>query len=153
MASPSEQKHGETGQDPAAVAVTDQPLDIGGKEEEYLEQEITTQGSDSDEGAGEKDAPKRATLEQTKSYATTASAALSQPEAVIHKKWYQKLNPLKWGGIPPVPEQRTVSREYNAPFLSLVYFQWMAPLMSVSPHTTQIKYSQLTYLGWVQTAT
>ncbi|KAK3076965.1 hypothetical protein LTS18_011539, partial [Coniosporium uncinatum] len=46
------------------------------------------------------------------------------------RKWYQKLNPLK-RKIPPIPEERQVSREYNAGFFSMLTFQWMAPLMSV----------------------
>ncbi|KAI9852566.1 MAG: hypothetical protein M1824_001855 [Vezdaea acicularis] len=45
------------------------------------------------------------------------------------KKWYKRLNPLKWGEKPPVPEERTVSREYGASFLSMLTFQWMAPIM------------------------
>lgn len=76
----------------------------------------------------------RPPLNQTKSHATTASA-LTRTESHVDeprkKPWYRKLNPLRWGSIPPVPETRGVSREYNAPFLSLVYFQWMAPLMTV----------------------
>ena len=71
-----------------------------------------------------------------KSYATTTSAVTRTDSHVdtpaAKKPWYKNLNPLRWGRIPPVPETRSVSREYTAPFLSLVYFQWMAPLMSVS---------------------
>lgn len=47
------------------------------------------------------------------------------------KKWYRKINPLKWGPKPPVPETRLPSREYSAGFFSRVTFQWMAPLMTV----------------------
>lgn len=141
MASRDEEKRiGDTEDtlDPAAAAVasTDQPLDIESKETEYLE--ITIQGSES-EGLSEKEQAeekqkdaKRAKLVQTKSYATTASA-ISEPQPAQKKKW--TLNPLRWGRIPPVPEVRQISREYNAPFLSLVYFQWIAPLMAVSFHT------------------
>jgi ATP-binding cassette subfamily C (CFTR/MRP) protein 1 len=77
---------------------------------------------------------KPADLEPAQTYATTASAA-TRPESHVQPKrkpWYKNLNPLRWGKIPPVPETRSVSREYNAPFLSLVYFQWMAPIISVS---------------------
>lgn len=72
-------------------------------------------------------------LEPAPTYATTASA-VTRPESQMppkKKPWYKTPNPLRWGKIPPVPEARTVSREYNAPFLSLVYFQWIAPIMSV----------------------
>lgn len=44
-------------------------------------------------------------------------------------KWYRKLNPLRLQKIPPVPKERTVSREYGANFFSIITFQWMAPLM------------------------
>ncbi|KAI9834847.1 MAG: hypothetical protein M1819_002755 [Sarea resinae] len=54
-----------------------------------------------------------------------------QREAKSKKKWYRRLNPLKRSKKPPVPEVRTVSREYGASFWSLLTFQWMAPLMSV----------------------
>jgi ATP-binding cassette, subfamily C (CFTR/MRP), member 1 len=77
----------------------------------------------------------RSELKLTKSYATDTSAATgaTAPSKPPEKQsWHRKLNPLRWGGIPPVPEERQVSREYTAGFLSLVTFQWMAPLMSVS---------------------
>ncbi|RFU34609.1 hypothetical protein B7463_g1692, partial [Scytalidium lignicola] len=71
-------------------------------------------------------------LEQTKSYATSALTRTdSHVEVPAQKRpWYKNLSPLRWGKIPPVPEQRGVSREYTASFLSMVYFQWMAPIMS-----------------------
>ncbi|KAL1852204.1 ATP-binding cassette transporter yor1 [Paecilomyces lecythidis] len=47
------------------------------------------------------------------------------------RKWYQLLNPLRLQKIPPVPSERTVSREYRANFLSVITFQWMWPLMNV----------------------
>ncbi|KAL2812956.1 P-loop containing nucleoside triphosphate hydrolase protein [Aspergillus granulosus] len=48
-------------------------------------------------------------------------------------KWYRrwKLNPLRLQRIPPVPTERSVSREHGASFLSQAYFQWMSPLMKV----------------------
>lgn len=48
------------------------------------------------------------------------------------KKWYRRLNPLKWGSDPPIPTSRGVSREYNASFFSRLTFEWMSPLMTVS---------------------
>lgn len=47
------------------------------------------------------------------------------------KKWYKRLNPLKWGEIPPVPETRLASAEYSAGLFSRLTFQWMASLMVV----------------------
>jgi ATP-binding cassette subfamily C (CFTR/MRP) protein 1 len=93
-------------------------------------------GSDSlprkSESAGDEE--KHTGLHLAQTYATTASAMTGpEPQAIPKQKpWYKNLNPLRWGKIPPVPEVRTVSREYNAPFLSLVYFQWIAPIMKVS---------------------
>ncbi|KAJ5980294.1 hypothetical protein N7481_007592 [Penicillium waksmanii] len=46
-------------------------------------------------------------------------------------KWYRRLNPVRWQTPPPVPEERSASKEYGASFLSVVYFQWMSPLMRV----------------------
>ncbi|OLN82088.1 Oligomycin resistance ATP-dependent permease YOR1-like protein 1 [Colletotrichum chlorophyti] len=74
----------------------------------------------------------RPEMKSTKSHATDASIATTtttrrQPES---KPWYKTPNPLRWGGIPPVPEERIVSREYKAGFFSLLTFQWMAPMMS-----------------------
>ncbi|PGH29073.1 hypothetical protein GX50_08186 [[Emmonsia] crescens] len=47
-------------------------------------------------------------------------------------RWYRRLNPLRWRHIPPVPTERTVSKEYGAGYLSLITFQWMSSLMTAS---------------------
>ncbi|KAI9834194.1 MAG: hypothetical protein M1838_005549 [Thelocarpon superellum] len=86
--------------------------------------------------------PEKKSLEITQQ-TTTRSTALSEiseteqstsrgASTATHKKkpWYKRLNPLKRSRKPPVPTERTVCREYGAPFLSLMTFQWMAPLMS-----------------------
>ena len=68
---------------------------------------------------------------------TTTTSTLtveSQPNEV--KPWYKRLNPLKRSIKPPVPKERGISREYSAPFLSLLTFQWMAPLMSTGYQRT-----------------
>ncbi|KAL6250213.1 ATP-binding cassette transporter yor1 [Rhinocladiella similis] len=72
-------------------------------------------------------------LEKIESVATTASEASTavpvksrEPEKA---PWHHRINPLR-GTPPPVPEERTVCREYNASFLSLLTFQWMNPLMT-----------------------
>jgi ATP-binding cassette subfamily C (CFTR/MRP) protein 1 len=59
-----------------------------------------------------------------KSKAETTPIAPTQP-------WHSRINPLRSRNIPPVPEQRTASREQNASFLSLLTFQWVNPLMAV----------------------
>jgi hypothetical protein len=115
----------------------DEPQDVDGYEKDYIE--ITAHGEPSSQtgsDAGPNDSDKRPAIDRTRSYATNTSAVTRTDshvdEPVKKQPWYRKINPLRWGGIPPVPETRKVSREYNAPFLSLVYFQWMAPLMSAS---------------------
>ncbi|KAI0999171.1 ABC-type transporter [Podosphaera aphanis] len=63
-------------------------------------------------------------------------ASSSKPESKIiaqtkKRHWHNQMNPFKWGKVPPVPDQRTVSREYDAGFFSILYFQWITPLMAV----------------------
>jgi ATP-binding cassette subfamily C (CFTR/MRP) protein 1 len=76
---------------------------------------------------------RRPSLYQSKSYATTTSAVSVETGSTTPpqtKPWHKKLNPLRWGPAPPVPETRTISREYGAGFFSFLTFQWMAPLMT-----------------------
>lgn len=78
-------------------------------------------------------------LDASRSYATDASAMTGPPSAVqpaIAKPWCRRINPLRWGAIPPVPKERIVSREYKAGFFSKLTFQWMSPLMAVSGYNS-----------------
>ena len=71
---------------------------------------------------------------RTATNATSTSVDATETKSTIlakKKPWYRRLNPLKWGPKPPVPNQRIISREYTASFLSLLTFQWMAPVMKV----------------------
>ncbi|KAL6716378.1 ATP-binding cassette transporter yor1 [Lecanora helva] len=90
--------------------------------------------SDSDASAVDKEKQtERLGVTRTLTAATTTSTltAGSTTDGSMRKKpWYKRLNPLKRSVKPPVPKERTVSREYGAPFLSLLTFQWMAPLMT-----------------------
>ncbi|KAE8442444.1 hypothetical protein EG329_003345 [Mollisiaceae sp. DMI_Dod_QoI] len=110
-----------------------EPFDDDGEEKDYIEvtthaQATSQDGTQSPSSLNEKSPG----LHRTKSYATNISVPESHVQETPKKKrWYKYINPLKWGSIPPVPETRSVSREYTAPFLSLVYFQWIAPLMAV----------------------
>ncbi|KAJ9652888.1 ATP-binding cassette transporter yor1 [Neophaeococcomyces mojaviensis] len=61
---------------------------------------------------------------------TTVTTTASKPQEPEKKPWYHKINPLRFGKIPPVPKERIVSREYNANFFSLLTFQWINPLMT-----------------------
>ncbi|KAG8405028.1 ATP-binding cassette transporter yor1 [Metarhizium acridum] len=74
-------------------------------------------------------------LDVTKSVATdvsdaTGAPSTGQPPPAKAKPWYRQINPLRWGGVPPVPKERIVSREYTAGFFSKLTFQWMTPLMT-----------------------
>jgi ATP-binding cassette subfamily C (CFTR/MRP) protein 1 len=60
-----------------------------------------------------------------------SSAARVKSTETANLPWYHKINPLKRGHVPPVPEERAVCPEYNAGFFSLLTFQWMHPLMTV----------------------
>lgn len=126
--------------DPAAEAENtnhSEPQDNDGSEKEYIEVNANRHGSnqsESDEGANEKE--DRRAMHRSKSYATNTSEITRTESHVTTvappQPWYRKINPLRWSKPPPVPKERTMSREYTASFLSLVYFMWMSPLMSVS---------------------
>jgi len=60
---------------------------------------------------------------------SSAARAVSTPSEKL--PWYHKINPLKRGRVPPIPEERAVCPEYNAGFFSLLTFQWMQSLMTV----------------------
>lgn len=72
-------------------------------------------------------------LTPTRTNATDASVgttATAQPSQ--EKTWKQKINPLRWGAVPPIPQERIQSREYGASIFSKLFFNWMTPLMTVS---------------------
>ena len=76
---------------------------------------------------------KQPDVTKTLTATTTGSSFTDESTTAVpteKKPWYKRLNPLKRSTKPPVPKQRIVSREYRASFLSLLTFQWMAPLMS-----------------------
>lgn len=76
----------------------------------------------------------RTRLDRTKSSVTDASVtttATSRHPERDQKPWYKQPNPLRWGKIPPIPKERKVSPEYKASFFNMLFFQWMAPLMTV----------------------
>ncbi|KAF4984405.1 hypothetical protein FDECE_17091 [Fusarium decemcellulare] len=79
------------------------------------------------------DGSKGAELQEIKtgaSVATTITHATTRSGTPEKKPWHKKLNPLRWGSMPAVPDHRATSREYQANFFSLLTFQWMAPLMT-----------------------
>ncbi|KKA28465.1 hypothetical protein TD95_002534 [Thielaviopsis punctulata] len=86
-----------------------------------------------DPAVDEDSANKDLVLSQTNATNTTATTATTAGEPAKHvpKPWFKRLNPLRMGTPPPIPETRIPSREATAGFLSLLTFQWMTPLMTV----------------------
>ena len=104
--------------------VATEPLQYGGSESDTSE----LQRGEKKEGRSE--------IHRSVTGTTTASSTSVESQSKEKKSWYQRLNPLKKSIKPPVPKERAVSREYGAPFLSLLTFQWMAPLMSTGYQRT-----------------
>ena len=127
-----------------AEPVAEEPLERVGTEKELEEGKIVdveaveeSESQDGDEKGGVK---KRLQVERTQSnwtQTTTATSiatsdAGSTREPPPRKRTLRdKLDPLKHKNLPPVPEERTPSREYSAGFFSKLTFQWISPLMSV----------------------
>lgn len=67
----------------------------------------------------------------------TSSSEPAQSGKDTRSRW-MRWNPLK-RNPPPIPKIRGQSREYNASFWSMLTFQWVTPIMSVSLpiHLTQ----------------
>jgi ATP-binding cassette subfamily C (CFTR/MRP) protein 1 len=111
----------------------EEPLDVDNTEKGFTQVDSQNGPRSDAHSAGNDDDEKRPEANRLKSYATNTSVGTQVIEPPPGKKpWYKKINPLRWGSIPPVPETRGPSREHTAGFFSLLYFQWIAPLMAVS---------------------
>lgn len=107
------------------------------KEYEPIKSEPKAEDADTDLEANLQRKNSRGTLSRIQSrssgYTDISTEASSVKSSIVkRKKWYKKLNPLRWGSKPPVPEMREVCPEYQAGFFSMLYFIWMGPLMTVS---------------------
>lgn len=118
------------------MAVDDATQDGDYAEADHDGQSESDSGIDKEKGAvKETQAEARHEVRRIQSYATTASATTQatshHPNAddAAKRPWHKKLNPLKWGTPPPVPEEREVSKEYNANFFSKLFFSWQGSLM------------------------
>ena len=149
MADPASEKSNHHVNDPAAVVSTtnhdeplDSDLDVSDSERDFVRTGKKADDADlqDDIEAGSGSRKGKQSLARAKSYATTTSATsrIEEEQVVVKKAWYKKTNPLKWGAPPPVPETSGVSREYTAGFVSKLYFQWMAPIMSVSGRESSV---------------
>ncbi|GAB7349652.1 hypothetical protein MBLNU459_g0328t1 [Dothideomycetes sp. NU459] len=130
---------GETNPLPVAGVIQKQPVltdPVGmGAEKELNEEKVL--GIDATEQA--KHAERLPVERSTSSWTSRSSGDESQEEKSLapeKRSWSERLNPLKQRTKPPIPEQRQVSREYNASFWSLLTFQWMAPIMNVGYQRT-----------------
>nr|POE63715.1 oligomycin resistance atp-dependent permease yor1 [Quercus suber] len=130
-----------------AEPVAEAPLEVVSSEsdlndEKIVDREAVEEYSSSSQDGDEKGpsiGAKRPQAQRTQSTWTTATGtsiatedAHSTAEVVPRKRtWGERINPLKRKTLPPVPKERSVSREYHAGFFSILTFQWMAPLMTV----------------------
>lgn len=71
-------------------------------------------------------------ISRTETETTKGGESTAPARAQPNTKWYRKLNPLRLRRIPPVPTERQVSKEYGAGFFSIVTWQWMSSMMTVS---------------------
>ena len=103
--------------------------DINEKDSEKI---AHLKGSDEGEDDEEENGAELQVTRTSLSATTTATRTTTATPAAHPKAWHHKINPLKWGKPAEVPDERRISREYTAGFFSLLTFQWMAPLMTVS---------------------
>lgn len=132
MADPSSEKvEGAINTDPAPPSPSRSSLDSP-VQPKYEEIRPSAQKDTSTDGGDGKDV-QRPSMDRLRSYAT-ATSVTSAPSAHFPdpKPWYKQPNPMRWGKIPPIPEERKVSGEHNAGFFSKLIFHWMGPLMNVS---------------------
>jgi hypothetical protein len=107
------------------------------KEYEPIKTEPVATGAEKDLEASHDTRSARGNLSRLQSRSSGFSDASSditdaKSSTIGKKRWYKKANPLRWGPKPPVPKTREVCPEYQAGWFSLITFQWMAPLMTVS---------------------
>jgi ATP-binding cassette subfamily C (CFTR/MRP) protein 1 len=70
------------------------------------------------------------TRHRTDATGVTSISEAAEPGTETRTRW-KRWNPLK-RKPPPIPKTRGVSREYTASFWSMLTFQWVTPIMSVS---------------------
>jgi len=70
------------------------------------------------------------TRHRTDATGVTSITEAAEPGKDERSRW-KRWNPLK-RKPPPVPEVRGQSREYTASFFSMLTFQWVTPIMTVS---------------------
>jgi ATP-binding cassette, subfamily C (CFTR/MRP), member 1 len=120
--------------------VAEEPAVVGSKkemnEETVLDKEAVEEAessSNGDEVAKEKERleVQRTASNWTQATGTSYASSVQQEAEQAPRKqtWSERLNPLKSRNPPPIPSERMVSREHKAGFFSVLYFQWINPLM------------------------
>ncbi|MCJ1276313.1 hypothetical protein MMC21_004118 [Puttea exsequens] len=128
MAETGKDKEEYVSDDPVTAAhQTNEVEPVANEPLQYVDSEDDSSSSRSEKKAYQSAVDRTVTQTTTTSSLTVESTSLGPTG---RKPWYKRLNPLKSSKKPPVPKERKVSREYGASFLSLLTFQWMAPLMS-----------------------
>jgi ABC-type multidrug transport system fused ATPase/permease subunit len=122
-------------------AVAEIPSEGMGMEKELEEGKIVdmeaVEETESQDDVGNEKEEAWMALKRTGTQTTTAASFATTEQSETdespprRRTWGERLNPLKHKYPPPVPEERTISREHKAGFFSTLTFQWIAPLMSV----------------------
>ena len=120
--------------DPVAVAYEYPDPDEPVQEEKEIAIANLQEDEDDNGSSSAEDREKTVQLARVKSAATDVSMTTDAPPPPVYqsKPWYKTPNPLRWGKIPQVPEERIPCPEAKAGFFSSLIFLWMAPLMHVS---------------------
>lgn len=58
-------------------------------------------------------------------------ASIDTMDAKKENAWRQRLNPLRWGKVPPIPSEREVTKEYKAGVWKQLTFGWLGEHMNV----------------------
>ena len=90
--------------------------------------DVEKHGHDITKATTQADIHRTTTGASTHLSAITTVDSLTPPEPP--RRWYNYLNPLKWGRQPSVPRERSVCPEYRASWISRLFFVWMGPLMT-----------------------
>ncbi|OQO08855.1 hypothetical protein B0A48_05745 [Cryoendolithus antarcticus] len=135
MAAPNDVTHGEPVLEESLGSISTETGSTGSekaRKETIEEAEASSSGDDV-----EKSKTVRTQLQRTQSEWTTATGTSIASEATqpaeqkpLKQSWSQRLNPLKSRYPPPVPQSRQPSREAAASFISMLYFQWINPIMT-----------------------
>ncbi|QIX00048.1 hypothetical protein AMS68_005565 [Peltaster fructicola] len=114
--------------------------ELNGRDEKYFAtepvEEVESSGKEDDivkEKAGARAGLERTASTWTQTTGTSVGTEWSErpSDPPRKRKWSERINPLKQKYPPPIPKKRTPSREQKAGFFSLMYFQWINPLMTV----------------------